>query len=79
MSVGFCSRRSRRFLLVRPAPGFRYNADGVPRSVGDYGCCYSASVSDIYGIFLFASTGGHNSRAAAHGRAFGIQLRCLSE
>ncbi|WP_300829412.1 hypothetical protein [uncultured Rikenella sp.] len=51
----------------------------MPRSIGDYGCCYSASVSDIYGIFLFASTGGHNSRAAAHGRAFGIQLRCLSE
>ncbi|WP_294600773.1 hypothetical protein [uncultured Rikenella sp.] len=61
------------------APGFRYNADGVPRSVGDYGCCYSASVSGIYGIFLFASTGGHNSRAAAHGRAFSLPLRCLSE
>ena len=62
----------------RPAPGFRERDNGGLVDVGNHGYCWSASVSSIYGRFLWFGTQGLGS-CHAHGRAYGLQLRCLLE
>ncbi|WP_300853248.1 hypothetical protein [uncultured Rikenella sp.] len=60
-----------------PAPGFRERANGGPGYVGSSGFSYSSSVSGSNGVYLnFSVTDLNPSRA--HGRAYGLQLRCLS-
>ncbi|WP_300829434.1 hypothetical protein [uncultured Rikenella sp.] len=46
--------------------------------VGSHGYCWSASVSSIYGRFLWFGTQGLYP-SSAHNRGHGFQLRCLSE
>ena len=60
-----------------PAPGYRYRDTGEPVGVGFHGFSYSSSVSGSNGVYLnFSVTDLNPSRA--HGRAYGLQLRCLS-
>ncbi len=61
-----------------PAPGFRSNASGALSSVGTDGFSYSSSVSGSNGVCLhFGVTYLNPSHASS--RAYGFQLRCLSE
>ncbi|WP_304708557.1 hypothetical protein [uncultured Rikenella sp.] len=82
MSVGFCSRRSRRFLLVRPAPGYRdvgrKGWKGIAGGNGGNGYSWSASISHSSGIYsgIYMQRMGTN---LADERGHGFQLRCLSE
>ena len=80
MSVGFCSRRSRRFLLARPAPGCRRRDSGALSSLGNEGTVWSASTeaNGAEGWRLTFLTTSMNPQSA-HSCAFGFLLRCLSE
>ncbi len=61
-----------------PAPGCRERADGAPGNVGLHGFSYSSSVSGSSGVYLgFHVTG--LAPSDAYYRAYGLQLRCLSE
>ena len=65
-----------------PAPGYRDAGDhgqlGLPVSNGDGGYCWSATISGTRGIYLcFYTTSLYSSYAGF--RAYGLQLRCLSE
>ena len=61
-----------------PAPGRRNSYSGAPVSVGHDGFSYSSSVSGNSGVYLgFYVTGLVPS--SSNGRAYGFQLRCLSE
>ena len=60
-----------------PAPGFRHHASGAPGSVG-YGYSWASTVSGTNGMNLnFRSQLLYTSRSDY--RAYGLQLRCLSE
>ncbi len=61
-----------------PAPGFRSNASGALSSVGTDGFSYSSSVSGSNGVYL-AFTVAYLNPSNADSRAYGLQLRCLSE
>ena len=60
------------------APGYRWSISGVPGGVGNDGFSYSSSVSGILGMTMsfYVTWLGPSS---ADGRAYGLQLRCLSE
>ncbi len=73
-----CGGSGRFSSAGRRAPGFRERNNGGLVDVGSHGYCWSASVSSIYGRFLWFGTQGLGS-CHAHGRAYGLQLRCLSE
>ena len=60
------------------APGFRSLASGGLSYVGNGGFSYSSSVSGSNGVYLnFYVTYLYPSHAFS--RAYGLQLRCLSE
>ncbi|WP_294599792.1 hypothetical protein [uncultured Rikenella sp.] len=61
-----------------PAPGYRGAGSGVSDGVGNYGYSWSSAVSGTYGVFLYFYT-QYLSPSYAHTRAYGRQLRCLSE
>ena len=65
-----------------PAPGFRDygrgGAEGAARYVGNYGYSWSSATNGIYGQYLVFSVTSLSSSNALN-RAFGFQLRCLSE
>ncbi|WP_300728666.1 hypothetical protein [uncultured Rikenella sp.] len=60
------------------ASGFRNSSSGALSNVGNDGFSYSSSVSGSNGVYLgFNVTYLNPSRA--NSRAYGLQLRCLSE
>ncbi|WP_304708312.1 hypothetical protein [uncultured Rikenella sp.] len=65
-----------------PAPGFRDAGNngrlGALTNVGNYGFSYSSSVSGSTGVYLDFYV-AHLNPSYANSRAFGLQLRCLSE
>ncbi len=65
-----------------PAPGNRHSSSGDPVGVGNHGYSWSsasyASVDHYRGMYLnFNATALYPSNADS--RAYGFQLRCLSE
>ncbi len=63
---------------TNPAPGFRDSYSGDPVYVGGYGFSYSSSGNGNNGVYLdFHMTGLNPSHTSS--RAYGFQLRCLSE
>ncbi|WP_299456714.1 hypothetical protein [uncultured Rikenella sp.] len=63
---------------IIPAPGHRDAGSGDPVGVGRNGFSYSSSVSSSNGMYLnFSVT--HLYPSSANSRAYGLQLRCLSE
>ena len=66
------------FLRSHPAPGFRSLASGGLSYVGNGGFSYSSSVSGSNGVYLDFYVTGLNP-SYAYLRAYGLQLRCLSE
>ena len=65
-------------ILNLAAPGFRERADGGLSYVGSHGFSYSSFVNGINGVYLdFYVTYLNPSYASS--RAYGLQLRCLSE
>ncbi|WP_300727926.1 hypothetical protein [uncultured Rikenella sp.] len=63
---------------LSPAPGFRGSASGALSYVGDYGYSWASTASGISGMYLhFYATELSPSHSA--NRAYGLQLRCLSE
>ena len=61
-----------------PAPGFREHSSGAQKSNGNHGFSWSSSFSGTSGVFLHFYTQSLNSSGADY-RAYGFQLRCLSE
>ncbi|WP_298081259.1 hypothetical protein [uncultured Rikenella sp.] len=62
----------------RPAPGYRSRDTGALSNVGSYGCSWASTVSGTGGMSLgFYVTWLYPSNA--YYRAYGFQLRCLSE
>ncbi|WP_297626010.1 hypothetical protein [uncultured Rikenella sp.] len=60
------------------APGYRHNLAGSLLSIGEQGYSWSSSASDTNGLNL--GFGGTWFRfSSSDGRAYGFQLRCLSE
>ena len=68
--------------FICAAPGFRDygrgGAEGAARYVGSYGYSWSSATNGIYGQYLVFSVTSLSSSNALN-RAFGFQLRCLSE
>ncbi|WP_297831119.1 hypothetical protein [uncultured Rikenella sp.] len=60
------------------APGYRIHDAGGAIGVGNYGYSWSSAVSGINGRLLWFQTQGLSPNPA-DGRAYGLQLRCLSE
>ncbi|WP_294594660.1 hypothetical protein [uncultured Rikenella sp.] len=61
-----------------PAPGHRNTSTGDLMGVGNYGYSWSSAVNNTGGVFLdFGVTWIRPS--APYNRAYGFQLRCLSE
>ncbi|WP_294598275.1 hypothetical protein [uncultured Rikenella sp.] len=65
-------------MRARSAPGYRIAGSGEPDGVGHHGYSWSSAVSGTYGVFLGFGTQYLNP-CSADNRAFGRQLRCLSE
>nr|WP_294594280.1 hypothetical protein [uncultured Rikenella sp.] len=63
---------------VRVAPGFRGRSEGAIGGAGDYGYSWSYPFLDTHGMFLGIGTVWLNPGSADY-RAYGYQLRCLSE
>ncbi|WP_300728975.1 hypothetical protein [uncultured Rikenella sp.] len=66
------------FFFGSPAPGYRHPYSGTLYDIGNHGYSWSSTVSGIAGVFLIFSTqdfGPSNTNC----RAYGFQLRCLSE
>ncbi|WP_300829100.1 hypothetical protein [uncultured Rikenella sp.] len=61
-----------------PAPGFLSHGDGLLYQTGNYGYDWSSSVNSIGGRNLNFYTSNINPTYVG-GRAYGFQLRCLSE
>ncbi|WP_304708263.1 hypothetical protein [uncultured Rikenella sp.] len=65
-----------------PAPGYRLDEDGILRAVGDNGFCWSPmsyySGGRYRSRYLVFHTQGINPINMG-ARAYGFQLRCLSE
>ena len=65
-----------------PAPGFRDAGNegrlGALEYVGHYGFSWSSTANDTRGIYLHFNATNLNLRGQGH-RAYGFQLRCLSE
>ncbi|WP_294600804.1 hypothetical protein [uncultured Rikenella sp.] len=70
------------FQLPLAAPGFRDAGNrgraGEPVGAGYYGYCWSSAVSGIRGVYLDFYTQSLDPVHASN-RAYGLQLRCLSE
>ena len=64
--------------ITRPAPGFRERANGGLNNVGNNGFSYSSSVSGSNGVYLNFNVTNLNP-SNANSRAYGLQLRCLSD
>ncbi|WP_300601602.1 hypothetical protein [uncultured Rikenella sp.] len=60
------------------APGFRSGSAGIPNSAGNEGYSLSTGVSNTYSQFLWFHTHGLDP-GNTYSRAYGRQLRCLSE
>ncbi len=60
------------------APGYRSYTLGVQSSVGNGGFCYSSSVKGGNGMYLNFDVTRLDS-GSSNSRAYGLQLRCLSE
>ncbi|WP_299458205.1 hypothetical protein [uncultured Rikenella sp.] len=61
-----------------PAPGYRHRATGALNSTGNDGYSWSSATNEIYCLDLgFGIT--WLDPCYVYGRAFGFQLRCLSE
>ncbi len=62
----------------RPAPGYRYPNEGTLGAIGSNGYSWASTVSGTNGMYLnFGVAWLYPSRA--NYRAYGFQLRCLSE
>ncbi|WP_300828453.1 hypothetical protein [uncultured Rikenella sp.] len=61
-----------------PAPGNRASDTGILWGFGNHGYSWSSTCNRSVGVFLNFGTQYLNS-SAANGRAYGFQLRCLSE
>ena len=61
-----------------PAPGYRACGAGTQSSVGNEGNSWSSTVGDINGIYLRFITDSVQPSYSLN-RAYGFQLRCLSE
>ncbi|WP_300646476.1 hypothetical protein [uncultured Rikenella sp.] len=65
-----------------PAPGFRDAGNdgrlGDLLYIGNSGFCYSSSMSGSNGVYLTFTVASLYHSDAGH-RAYGLQLRCLSE
>ncbi|WP_294600292.1 hypothetical protein [uncultured Rikenella sp.] len=68
--------------MPHPAPGYRdaglSGRIGDPGDVGSSGYSWTSAVSDILGRFLWFDTKALGT-SHANRRAYGFQLRCLSE
>ncbi|WP_304708132.1 hypothetical protein [uncultured Rikenella sp.] len=65
-------------ILRRPAPGFRNFSSGVLTHTGNFGYSWSRTIFDIYARLLdFYAV--YLTATSANYRAYGLQLRCLSE
>ncbi|WP_294601072.1 hypothetical protein [uncultured Rikenella sp.] len=62
-----------------PAPGFRYDISGALAASGSNGYSWASTINSTNGIMHlhFNATALYPSNA--YHRAFGFQLRCLSE
>ncbi len=67
-----------RFLEINPAPGDRLHNSGALFYIGNYGFSYSSSELGNNGMFLCFNMTSLNPSDATR-RAYGLQLRCLSE
>ncbi|WP_300729146.1 hypothetical protein [uncultured Rikenella sp.] len=65
-------------VLCFSAPGSRYSGSGGLLSVGYHGFSWSSATNDIYGLDLNFYVTGLNTGYPDY-RAYGFQLRCLSE
>jgi len=61
-----------------PAPGYRHPHFGPLHAVGHDGYSWASMVSGTLGVFVGFYAQGLNP-SSANSRAYGIQLRCLSE
>ncbi|WP_297830103.1 hypothetical protein [uncultured Rikenella sp.] len=61
-----------------PAPGYRRRDTGALSTVGGNGYSWSSAVGGTNGMYLFFSVTYLNPSSATS-RAYGYQLRCLSE
>ncbi|WP_294601234.1 hypothetical protein [uncultured Rikenella sp.] len=61
-----------------PAPGYRSATSGDPVHVGNAGYSWSSTVSGADGMHLWFSAQGLDP-SNTNSRAYGRQLRCLSE
>ncbi len=61
-----------------PAPGYRHRDTGALWNVGNNGYSWSSTVSSILGMYL-ALECGMLDPVHIDSRAYGLQLRCLSE
>ncbi|WP_294599669.1 hypothetical protein [uncultured Rikenella sp.] len=64
--------------MFSPAPGFRSDDEGVLSSVGNNGASWSSSIIGDSSIHLGFGAIWFYSNGVPH-RAYGFQLRCLSE
>ena len=65
---------------TNPAPGLRGHGDGSLWNISDEGSVWSAiaASNSTYGLYLYFNTADVNP-VLKYYRAFGFQLRCLSE
>ncbi len=66
------------FFFGRPAPGFRGRSEGAIGVAGNSGYCWASTIREIYGMYLHFSMVEFTD-SGANSRAYGRQLRCLSE
>ncbi|WP_294598500.1 hypothetical protein [uncultured Rikenella sp.] len=62
-----------------PAPGCRDNFNGEMVSIGNRGYSWSSTADSIYGSLLYFFMTSLQPQNITHYRAYGLQLRCLSE
>ena len=60
------------------APGYRERTNGALSSIGYYGYSWASTVNDIHSMYLGLSVTWLNT-SYSNSRAYGFQLRCLSE
>ncbi len=60
------------------APGYRERTNGALSGIGYYGYSWASTVNDIHSIYLGLSVTWLNT-SYSNSRAYGFQLRCLSE
>ncbi|WP_300829530.1 hypothetical protein [uncultured Rikenella sp.] len=65
-------------MSIGTAPGYRHRDTGALWNVGNNGYSWSSTVSSILGMYL-ALECGMLDPVHIDSRAYGLQLRCLSE